>query len=355
MANGIAQMLITGNSFHGPKKISFTPELVDTVIANFKKRGDAQLPIWLGSHDVTDAAGFITALEKVRDGDDLRLMATVDWNDVGSEKIKKDHLRYISPEIAFNVISKDTGEDQGPTLMGAALLNDPHIEKQPRVIVLSNAKAENVIQFDGITVEIEPGDNVEQKREGEFSMKTELLKVLSAAGIELAADADDNQIMEAINTLAAGKAAAIDAKADAESKLAKLSTKVEELSTKHGETVSLAVHNELVSKVELLEAEKRRNEAEKAVDAVIGEGRAYPAQRDIMIDTHLSNAAHAEKLFATFKKVIDLNSATGENGTIEPIDDDPELVALKAYQEKKAAGGTPQECAEAAFAAKSQI
>lgn len=113
----------------------------EAAIANWKKIGSPGLPInrfhWGSSDDtrVTDpkakaAVGFIEDLRINADGD---LEALTAWNADGKADIEADRFRYISPEFHENWRDAATGDRQGPTLFGAALLNDPYFKTLPRL------------------------------------------------------------------------------------------------------------------------------------------------------------------------------------------------------------------------------
>lgn len=122
----------------------------ESVIANWKKIGSPGLPInrfhWGSSDDtrVTDpkakaAVGFIEGL-RINAGGDLEALTA--WNADGKSDIEADRFRYVSPEFHENWRDASTGERQGPTLFGAALLNDPYFKTLPRLAANEPAEGE---------------------------------------------------------------------------------------------------------------------------------------------------------------------------------------------------------------------
>lgn len=113
---------------------------LEAMIANWKKVGSPGLPVnyhhWGQSSDKSIrkedkvAAGFIEDLRVNADGD---LEGLTNWNDEGRAAIQADKLRYFSPEWHENWFDITSGEDQGPTLFGGALLNDPYFQTMPRL------------------------------------------------------------------------------------------------------------------------------------------------------------------------------------------------------------------------------
>ena len=343
--NGIGQMLIDGESYHGDEHLNFTADSIQQIIANFEARSGAELPIRHGSHDTTLAAGWITGLTSVVDGDHVRLFATVKWTDDAAADIKGDKLRYISPEIVLNYPSKTDGNSQGMTLVGAALLNDPHIEDQPPVIAFAEAvDIGEVICLQAVAAsvaasdELSEGDKLSQEDQ---QMREQLITILG-----LAPEATDDEILTAIKSLAnpeqppeqAEQAAATAAKlAEAQADIVKLSAVAE---------TSSADVIRLTAEVEKLNAEKQATTAAAAVDKLISEGRATPAQREDMVSIYLANSELAESLFNKMQTIVELNTSRGASDHAGPMDD--ETRQLAAYKTARDAGKTPLEAFDAA-------
>jgi hypothetical protein len=131
---------------------------LEAMIANWKKIGSPGLPInyhhWGQSSDKSVrkedkvAAGFIEDLRINASGD---LEGLTNWNDEGRAAIQADKLRYFSPEWHENWFDNTTGEDQGPTLFGGAVLNDPYFQSMPRLAASRTAKKGNAM-FDKKTL-----------------------------------------------------------------------------------------------------------------------------------------------------------------------------------------------------------
>lgn len=112
---------------------------LEAAIANWKKVGSPGLAInrfhWGSSGDtrVTDprakaAVGFMEDFRVNASGD---LEALCAWNADGRADIEADRFRYVSPEWHEDWPDPATGKRQGPTLLGAALLNDPFFKNLP--------------------------------------------------------------------------------------------------------------------------------------------------------------------------------------------------------------------------------
>lgn len=110
------------------------------VVANWEKSGRHELPIdyfhrgdsnsWDGLPVAEKvAAGWISKLEARGDG----VWGLTKWTDAARARILADELRYVSPTWLVSGTDPKTGKPQGPTLLGAALLNDPFFKEMPRV------------------------------------------------------------------------------------------------------------------------------------------------------------------------------------------------------------------------------
>lgn len=75
------------------------------------------------------AAGWISDLQARPDG----VWALIGWTERARGYIAADELRYLSPTFTVDGLDRTTGQSQGPTLFGAALLNDPYLKELPRV------------------------------------------------------------------------------------------------------------------------------------------------------------------------------------------------------------------------------
>lgn len=125
-----------------PEGIAFDEQTLGSFARNFERaktqyqaESGFGLPVTFGhNHLFTDAddrraAGWIEALSL----DERGLFGLIRWTHEARERIGKDEFRYLSPEFAMNWDDSDSGKAQGPTLFGAALLNDPFLTEMPRV------------------------------------------------------------------------------------------------------------------------------------------------------------------------------------------------------------------------------
>jgi len=136
------QMLFPKGVFHRGDfpggRVVIDDAYVATLVRNFKKRGAPQLPVdyfHRGGSDVPVpneqkvASGWILDVEARADG----LYALISFTAAALARIKADELRHLSPEWSPDALDVATGQRQGPTLLGAGLLNDPFFKEMPRV------------------------------------------------------------------------------------------------------------------------------------------------------------------------------------------------------------------------------
>lgn len=121
--------------------ITIDAKYCKTMVANWKKRGSPALPIdylHRGGDDADVAA--LPAAEKAASGwiEDLDVRADglwglTKWTPRARELIQADEYRFLSPEWSEDGLDARTGERQGPTLIGAGLVNRPAFKEMPRV------------------------------------------------------------------------------------------------------------------------------------------------------------------------------------------------------------------------------
>jgi phage I-like protein len=107
-------------------------EFLAKMVANWERINKAPLPVdyWHDDESPTSiASGWIEGLELRDDG----LYGLIKWTAAARARILADELRCLSPSFALDGWDTTTGKRQGPTLLGAALLNQPFLFDLPRV------------------------------------------------------------------------------------------------------------------------------------------------------------------------------------------------------------------------------
>lgn len=82
-----------------------------------------------------DASGWMKELD-IRTGEDGKdvLFFRNEWTPKARQKITDKELRYVSADFSFNYEDNETGAKHGPTLLGAALTNRPHIKRMQALL-----------------------------------------------------------------------------------------------------------------------------------------------------------------------------------------------------------------------------
>lgn len=150
-----------GHTFHrddfGPKGLTFSVDMLQAMAANYEAEGKPERAVNYFHRGATTpgdrtpieqkvASGWIKAVQLSQKAGELGptpgLYAQIDWTKRAREYIEAKELGFLSPEFTLDRKSKRTGKEQGPTLLGAALLNDPFLTELPRVAA-SDAPQEN--------------------------------------------------------------------------------------------------------------------------------------------------------------------------------------------------------------------
>jgi len=158
---------------HPDGPIDITPDVLDQVVKNFEGTGRA-LPVdfdhgldYGTTPEARRAAGWIKDLEIASDG----LYALFDATDEAAEWIKGGQYRFISPTFSSNYTNKESGEDQGFTLLRAGLTNTPWFDGMFPCVAM-NEKTKKTMT-DGLMAEY---------------AKTGTLTVKCPAGLDLGAE-----------------------------------------------------------------------------------------------------------------------------------------------------------------------
>lgn len=275
------------------------------------------------------ARGWIIEMQRRQDG----LWGRVEWTKRGRQMMEDREYRGVSPVIAHR---------QDGTIVAirrASLVNEPnfveltalhfedHQEKPSMTFMEQLAKAlglsegateENILAALKKALAEPEGDIDAVEKAVNTAAQATILPIATALGLEDGADV--TAIQSAINTLKAGSNAA-------------------------GEIVTA-----LQSRVEAMEADRKRDAATAFVDGAIREGRAgLKPQRDEYIAIHMESPERAKKLVGALPKVGGpVNFAVD---AIDPTDDPLEIAAqATSYQKKLADEGREIDFASAVMA-----
>jgi hypothetical protein len=159
------------------RKFSLDEKAIDQMIANHKRAGvdpalDREHESWF-SFEATPAMGWVKALSKRPSSADparMALVASVEWTDVGAAAVAAKHFRYVSAGLDLAAKDRLTGEPIGAFLDHVALVKHPFVQGMQPIA--------NSAVVDGT------GDQP-------------MSKIALALG--LAAEADENSLVEALS------------------------------------------------------------------------------------------------------------------------------------------------------------
>lgn len=261
---------------------------------NVRKLKGKDLPVNY-SHQWKDrAAGWIKELDlREDDNGKKRLFALVEWTPKAREAIAEKEFRYISAELDFNHIDNETGVSHGPTLLGAGLINRPHI-KDMEVILQEN--------------EITRGVNKMEEQLKELMQKVAKLETT-------------------VSQLMAEKQGMAKELEEKKAEMAELS---------EAKTKSETELSEAKTKLEKVEQEKETAVKEEKFKVFLKEGRITPAQKDAFMKMSVELA---EEVFG--KQVINSdgsghgNDSDGNTNTKTAEDQVTELAQAKMKENKE--------------------
>lgn len=283
---------------------------MDNIIKNFEDnvRGiDISFDIEHGTTSKkTEAVAWVKKLKR-KDG---KLLAEVDWTDLGKEKVKSKSFKYFSPEFQFKYTDAETNKTYNNVLIGGGLTNKPFIKKMSPV-VLSESASEDVNEEltlinNAMTPIIE--------KEDESSMNKELLKVL-----KLSEDATTEQITSAIAKLTEDSVKLAELQGSIETlkkEVNTLKTEKEALNVKLGEATDKKTDaekeniklNERITALENVNKETSWNQIEAVA---LSEGKMTKEMANELKTMYMTSPEATKKLIATLPVVVQL----GEQGS----------------------------------------
>jgi phage I-like protein len=288
--------------------ITVDRKFCETMLANWVRAGSPALPmdyLHRGESDNSPtpveqkvASGWIERLECRDDG----LYAFIKWTAKARAFIEADEFRYLSPTFATDGFDKKTGKPQGPTLFGAALLNDAFFTGElPRVAASSSTTTAEKAQL----------------RSGNMDPK----QIRLALG--LAEDASDEAVTARLTEL---NALELKAKETDKLELANGEAKKALVIATDALKAQAEQSKLLASRVEKLEAEKKDKELDDLVTEIRLAKRVLPAKADSVKQYALAlGIAAAREFFMALPAVIQ----TGEIGTTGEVETTDKASATK--------------------------
>lgn len=315
----------------------FTFEMLSDYARNFKLKAynGAELQVNLQHNRGSEAAGWIT--DVTVEGESL--MLTVEWTELGIEKVSKKLFKYVSVEVISEMAHWKTGKPVTNVLAGVALTNDPalggqkalELEKQFIYSILKNMdvfkKFLTLLQSKSIVADEDKATLREMFESLEDDQKEEVKTDVEA--IEAKTEVAEEAKEEAAEVAEVVEEKETPAEVVAEEKL-----------SKEVDSENLSKIESLEKEVTLLREEKRANELSKTIAPMIlsstnGKGFLKSSEADLtefmrtLTDTQVSQFS---KLLSVFK-FVEL-SDVGSN--VETTTDNFESMsdAAKKYAEK---------------------
>ncbi len=306
-------------------KLTFDKAFLTTMASNYVAMGKPRLKVdyFHRGHSAEDgvsiddkvASGKIIDVELREDG----LYGLFDWTSRARDYIHSEEIDQLSPEFHPNFVSRDTGKPQGPTLLGAGLLNDPFLKELPRVAA----------------TDFEPSTGHPlTSKEGFAPMDKKL--ICAALGIpdDTADDAVMAKLTDVVSKSAVDGKSAEDAKAETAVAKASDSAKALKLSEVEGVVTKLSDDNKaLAAQVSTLQSEKRATEVSAFFGKLVTEGRVTPAMRTGLEAIALKDGIEAVRFLESSAPVVSMTEK-GVPGAVVP--EDKKAAALKRWNTRMA-------------------
>lgn len=313
------QLFVAGTFYRQdfPEGITLDVKCFEAMVENWKAAGRPELCVdyfhW-GASNVTQvpiedkvASGWIQRL-RVRNG---VLEGLIKWTDKARAKIEAEELKYFSPYFQMDAIDRTTGKNQGPTIFGGGLLNDPFLTNLPAVAASAA-----------------PIPTPETAKQKEQKVNPKLMKAVCAA-LGIPENATEDEIMAAATKMSAP---AVEEKKEempvVTASVTPAPVAASANSTVSSETLALAVEpvrialaaavaqtKELGLKIEKLESEKAEAKTIALTEKLFSQGRLLPANRDV-VSKMVKAIGHdeAEKYFSAMPVVVDLKERGAASG-----------------------------------------
>jgi hypothetical protein len=290
------------------KTMKITPELVKTLIENFKAKILDKVPVPdTHTNSATANTGYVIGLEETSEGLDAILEVS---DQTALEKLNKGLIPGISAAIHNNYMVKDSGKHVGPVLLHAALVDNPYIKgmKDFQPVALA----------DETDVEHTPFILSDDKGEEKLT-KEQLIAGLKEIGIDFVElsekagkfDKASMDLTEAQKVLADTKAAFGDViqlgdnvtLADGVKQL------VEKVKSEETEVTKLS------DRIKGLEVTMKQTEAKNAVADLVKVTKVALADAEKYEKLYLSDKTLFDGITASLKPVVEL----GEKGLEDPL------------------------------------
>jgi len=237
------QLLRTGTFKHpaAPNgSFSITPEMLIRMKANFdnnvRRLDKAEIPVDYGHNTEGKAAGWIEKIEL--DDAVTSLWVDINYTQEAEEAILQREWRFISADIDFEYKDNETDMNMGATLLGAGLVNRPHVKEMKAIFADHN--------------------NNEDKPNKEFSMSPEeMMKKIGE--LQAALDMLKQQLQmkdEKLKDAAVAEDKVVEEKVEVEKQLAEAKTEILKLTEEKQDAQKEAKFSEYLKDGKVIVAQK---------------------------------------------------------------------------------------------------
>jgi|WetSurMetagenome_2_1015567.scaffolds.fasta_scaffold10568_4 phage I-like protein/cation transport regulator ChaB len=274
-------------------------------------------------HGETVHAGASVGWVKKLSVENNSLMATVEWTELGTQKIKDGEYRYFSPEFTFSYKNAETGVVYTNVLLGGSLTNRPFI-KEMQPVLLSEEVYKETLSF------AEPINN----KEDEVTMNKELLKALKLSETATQVEVDaavEKQIADSIKL--AEKVVEVEknltkATEDLAAKTTEVVALTEQVNTLTASKTTTEQENiKLAERVKSIESSLTETTWNSIAAKYLSEGKMTPAMAEKFKASYLKDAETTLALMETLQPAVDLS----EKGTAKGKG---EVTNLKLFEAK---------------------
>jgi len=282
-------------------ELTFDEKFLSTLVDNWGRLGRPELPVdyFHRGESVNDglpveekvAAGWISDLRTTPDG----VEALITWTDRARGHIQADELRYLSPTFAIDAPDKLEGGMQGPTLYGAALLNDPFLTELPRVAASNTPPS--------------PAPAATTHKEKHMALNAKAICAL----LGVPDDSEEGAIMEALAKKCTVPAAPAPEAQVPPAAMAALSSKAERLELAN-DTLKTSL-SAAVKRVEELEAAAATEKMTRLCDELISAKKVLPAQREQVVAMAKATSIDDARKFFSALSTLPINTQEHGHGT----------------------------------------
>lgn len=308
---------------------------INNIITNFnnKVRGiDISFDLEHGTTaNKSEAVCWVKKL--IKDGS--RLMAEVDWTELGKKKIKDKSFKYFSPEFKFKYEDSESGKKYEDVLLGGGLTNRPFI-KNMCPIMLSEQMEEEYKNETSNLYYIDT--NIKKKKKEDSQMNDKIL-----SNLKLSETATEEEILTAVNKLIedSNNVESLTTKLNEETEKTKtLTKKVDELTVKLNESMDSKSDAEkenikLSEEIDKINSRLKLSDWNNLYTVALNEGKMTPAMEETFKTQYMNNPEETKKIIDCLQPIIKLNedgSARGKDETthLKLFEDE-----IRRYQDTK--------------------